>query len=158
MEDGWKVRMNICTAWWSFVNFCCLSQSEVSTDNRKVSTFFAFHNVRCRCCYRFYLDRFLIRYGESIWPGTSPRQTELNTLIGNQEPDILAGESGSVAANRPSCRTKWSEWNNACQCFLLYILICISLIHPQELRLSLDSIDLSPTSCNLHNVVFPLTN
>ena len=41
MEDGWKVKMNICTALWSFVNFCCLSQSEVSTDNRKVSIFFA---------------------------------------------------------------------------------------------------------------------
>ena len=52
--------MNICTALWSFVNFCCLSQSEVSTDNRKVSTFFAFHHVRCRCCYRSHLDRFLI--------------------------------------------------------------------------------------------------
>ena len=60
MEDGWKVRMNICTPLWSFVNFCCLSQSEVSTDNRKVSTFFAFQHVRCRCCYRSYLDRFLI--------------------------------------------------------------------------------------------------
>ena len=59
MEDGWKVRMNICTAFWSFVNFCCLSQSEVSTDNRKVSTFFAFQHVRCRYCYRSYLDRFL---------------------------------------------------------------------------------------------------
>ena len=59
MENGWKVRMNICTALWSFVNFCCLSQSEVSTDNRKVSTFFAFQHVRCRCCYRSYLDRFL---------------------------------------------------------------------------------------------------
>ena len=47
MEDGWKVRMNICTALRSFVNFCCLSQSEVSTDNRKVSTFFAFQHVRC---------------------------------------------------------------------------------------------------------------
>ena len=52
--------MNICTALWSFVNFCCLSQSEVSTDNRKVSTFLAFQIVRCRCCYRSYLDRFLI--------------------------------------------------------------------------------------------------
>ena len=59
MEDGWKVRMNICTTLWSFVNFCCLSQSEVSTDDRKVSTFFAFQQVRCRCCYRSYLDRFL---------------------------------------------------------------------------------------------------
>ena len=59
MEDVWKVRMNICTALWSFVNFCCLSQSEVNTDNRKVSTFFAFQHVRCRCCYRSYLDRFL---------------------------------------------------------------------------------------------------
>ena len=54
MEDGWKVRMNICTALWSFVNFCCLSQSEVSTDNRKVGTFFAFQHVHCRCCYRSY--------------------------------------------------------------------------------------------------------
>ena len=43
-----------------FVNFCCLSQSDVSTDNRKVSTFFAFQHVCCRCCYRSYLDRFLI--------------------------------------------------------------------------------------------------
>ena len=51
--------MNICTALWSFVNFCYLSQSEVSTENWKVSTFFAFQYVRCRCCYRSYLDRFL---------------------------------------------------------------------------------------------------
>ena len=57
MEDVWKVRMNIYTALWSFVNFCCFSQSEVSTDNRKVSNFFAF-----RCCYRSYLDRFLILF------------------------------------------------------------------------------------------------
>ena len=49
----------MCTALWSFVNFCCLSQSEVSTDNRKVSAFFVFQHVRCRCCYRSYLDRFL---------------------------------------------------------------------------------------------------
>ena len=62
MEDVWKVRMNIFTTLWSFVNFCCLSQSEVSTDNRKVSTFFAFQQVRCRCCYRSYLDRFLILF------------------------------------------------------------------------------------------------
>ena len=95
------------------------------------------------------MDSLLIRYGESIWPGTSPRQTELNTWIGNLEPDFLAGEGGWVAANRPSCRTKWSEWDDACQCFLLYILICISLINPQGLRQSLDPIDLSPTSCNL---------
>ena len=61
MEDGWKVRMILCTALWSFVNFCCLSQSEVSTDNRKVSNFFTFQHVRCRYCYRCYLDRFLIR-------------------------------------------------------------------------------------------------
>ena len=32
MEDGWKVRMNIRTALWSFVNFCYLCQSEVSTE------------------------------------------------------------------------------------------------------------------------------
>ena len=60
-EDGCKVRMNICTALRSSVNFCCLSQSEVSTDKRKVSTFFAFQHVRCRCCYRSYLDRFLMK-------------------------------------------------------------------------------------------------
>ena len=66
MEDGWKVRMNICTDLWSFVNFCCLSQSEVSTDNRKVSTFFAFQHVRCRYCYRSYLDRFLIYNLQSV--------------------------------------------------------------------------------------------
>ena len=39
------MRMNICTALWSFVNFCCLSQSEVSTDNRKVSTPFLHSNI-----------------------------------------------------------------------------------------------------------------
>ena len=60
MEDGWKVRINIRTALWSFVNFCFFSQSEVSTDNRQVSTFFAFQHERCRCCYRSYLERFLI--------------------------------------------------------------------------------------------------
>ena len=59
MEDSWKVRMNICTALRSFVNFCCFSQSEVSTDNSKVSTFFAFQQVHCRCCYSSYLDRSL---------------------------------------------------------------------------------------------------
>ena len=64
MEDGWKVRMNICTALWSFVNFCCLSQSEVNTDNRKVSTFFGFQHVCCRYCYRSYLDRFSKDYLE----------------------------------------------------------------------------------------------
>ena len=64
MEDGWKIRMNICSALWSFVNFCCLSQSEVSTDNRKVSTFFAFQHVRCRCCH---LDRFLNYLQEKVW-------------------------------------------------------------------------------------------
>ena len=54
--------MNICTALWSFVNFCCLSQSELNTDNRKVSTFFAFLHVRCRCCYRPYLDPLLKKW------------------------------------------------------------------------------------------------
>ena len=69
MEDDWKVRMNICTVLWSFVNCCCLSQSEVSTDNGKVSTFFAFQHVRCRCCYRSYLDRFLIVQRQR-WPAS----------------------------------------------------------------------------------------
>ena len=64
MEDGW----NICTALWSFVNFCCLSQSEVqSTENRKVSTFFALQHVRCRCCYRSYLDHFLMSSYQMGW-------------------------------------------------------------------------------------------
>ena len=70
----------------------------------------------------------MIRYGESIWPGTSPRQTELN--VRNLEPDLLAQEGGWVA-KRPSCRTQWSESDKACQCFLFNILICISLINPQ---------------------------
>ena len=38
---------------------------------------------------------------------------------------------GWVGRQSPLCRTKWSEWDNACQCFLLSILICISLINPQ---------------------------
>ena len=58
-------------------------------------------------------------------------QDRLNRIyIGNLEPDVLAGEGGWVA-NRPSCRTKRSEREEACQCFLLYILTCITLINPQ---------------------------
>ena len=54
------------------------------------------------------IHEIIKRYGESIWPVTSPRQTELN--IGNLEPDLLAGEVGWVASRR-SCRTKvkWME-------------------------------------------------
>ena len=66
MEDGCKVRMNIYTALWSFVNFCCLSQSEVSTDNRKVSNFFASDMFVAVQCYRSYLDRFLINFPK-VW-------------------------------------------------------------------------------------------
>ena len=43
------------------------------------------------------IDDIKIRYGVSIWPGTGPRQTELNTWIGNLEPDLLVGECGWVA-------------------------------------------------------------
>ena len=39
MEDGWKVRMNIILLYEVLLTVCCLSQSEVSTDNRKVITF-----------------------------------------------------------------------------------------------------------------------
>ena len=51
----------------------------------------------------------------------------------------------------PSCRTKWSEWDNACHCFLLYILICISLINPQgwylQFRWNVNSIIFIPGYC-----------
>ena len=67
MEDVWKVRMNICTALWSFVNFCCLSQSEVNTDNRKVSTFFAFQHVRCRCMLLSFLSGPFLK--RKVWCG-----------------------------------------------------------------------------------------
>ena len=79
MEDSWKVRMNICTALRSFVNFCCLSQSEVSTDNRKVSTFFAFQHAHCYCCYRSYLDRFLKSWQRlgSDWTDCAPKSSSL---------------------------------------------------------------------------------
>ena len=57
-------------------------------------------------------------------------QDRLNRIyIGNLESDLLAGEGW--VANRPSCRSKWSEGEEACQCFLLYILTCIKLINPQ---------------------------
>ena len=36
-----------------------------------------------------------------------------------------------IVAKRPWCRTKWSEWDEACRCFILYILICISLTNRQ---------------------------
>ena len=66
-----KVRMNICTALWSFVNFCCLSQSEVSTDNRKVSTFLAFQHVRCHALLLSFLSGLLLKVAEhsfgSLW-------------------------------------------------------------------------------------------
>ena len=39
MEDGWKVRMNIILLYEVLLTVCCLSQSEVRTDNRKVITF-----------------------------------------------------------------------------------------------------------------------
>ena len=62
-------------------------------------------------------------------------QDRLNRIhIGNLESDLLAGEGwgeGGWVANRPSCRSKWSEGEEACQCFLLYILTCIKLIIPQ---------------------------
>ena len=90
MEDGWKVRMNICTALWSFVNFCCLSQSDVNTDNRKVNTFFAFQHVRCRCCYRSYLDRFLSsRVVFTFWP-----HPNWPVMSGHKSAGKLPSESG----------------------------------------------------------------
>ena len=39
MEDGWKVRVNIILLYEVLLTVFCLSQSEVSTDNRKVITF-----------------------------------------------------------------------------------------------------------------------
>ena len=63
--------MNICTALWSFVNFCCLSQSEVSTDNRKVSTFFAFQHVRCRSVLSFLTGPFLKNIGYAQFLGAT---------------------------------------------------------------------------------------
>ena len=65
IEDGWKVRMNICTALCSFVNVCCLSQSEVSTDNRKGSTFFCIPTCSLPLLLSFNLDRFLITLFEN---------------------------------------------------------------------------------------------
>ena len=65
----------------NFVNFCCLSQSDVSTDNRKVSTFFAFQHVRCRCCYRSQLDRFL-KEGRKTLPRSFSRLTVVQLLGG----------------------------------------------------------------------------
>ena len=44
---------------------------------------------------------------------------------------LITRWGGWVGRQSPSCRTKWSEWDHACQCFLLYILICISLINSQ---------------------------
>ena len=105
--------MNICTALWSFVNFCCLSQSEVSTDNRKVSTFLAFQIVRCRCCYRSYLDRFLISS-----TSTTPKCTLHFNFDRPQTglpcdracySNITADHFYSVSAKKPNCTLiKWS--------------------------------------------------
>ena len=103
MEDGCKVRMNICTALRSSVNFCCLSQSEVSTDKRKVSTFFAFQHVRCRCCYRSYLDRFLMK-------------SEYFTLLPNDFRGSLQSFIAIALKTKKSwpkiCRTKCSSIND----------------------------------------------
>ena len=53
--------------------------------------------------------------------------------LSNLEPDLvrLTRWGGWVGRQAPSCRIKLSKWDNACQCFLLYILICTSLINPQ---------------------------
>ena len=40
--------------------YCFMKFFNLSTDNRKVSTFYAFQHVCCCCCYRSPLDRFLI--------------------------------------------------------------------------------------------------
>ena len=47
---------------YRFMKFCqplLFKPIRSNTDNRKVSTFFTFQHVRCRCCYRSYMDRFL---------------------------------------------------------------------------------------------------
>ena len=60
----------------------------------------------------------IIRNGESISPGTSPRQTELN--IGNLEPDLLAGEGGWVANH---LRVGQSEVNGTTRASVSYYYI-----------------------------------
>ena len=69
---------------YRFMTVCCLSQSEVSTDNRKVSTFFAFHHVRFRCCYRSYLDRFLIEKFLVFW-----RDGRLRELVAHEGSAVI---------------------------------------------------------------------
>ena len=111
MEDGWKVRMNICIALWSFVNFCCSSQSEVSTDNRKVSNSFAFQHVPCRCCYRSYLDRFL------IWITATLHTFWYTSLLSLHQP--LRHENSYL-------HVLWS----ICRCFITaYVIGFFSFIH-----------------------------
>ena len=51
--------MNICTALWSF-KFYCLSQLEISTDSRTVSTFLHSNMLVSRCFFRSNLGRLLI--------------------------------------------------------------------------------------------------
>ena len=61
MEDGWKVRMNIILLYEVLLTVCCLSQSEVSTDNRKVIT--TVHNLLfCArtLCMNYVTNTFLL--------------------------------------------------------------------------------------------------
>ena len=55
--------MKLCTALLSFLNFWCLSQSEISTDNRKVSTFLH-SNMLVACCLLSFLSGPFLKGGK----------------------------------------------------------------------------------------------
>ena len=66
----------------------------------------------------------------SRFPAKSPDSRNKFVFLPKQ-PLLELSPPVRVGRQSPSCPTKWSEWDNVCQCFLLYILICISLINPQ---------------------------
>ena len=65
----WLESKDEYTALWSFVNVCCLSQSEVSTDNRKGSTFFCISTCSLPLLLSFFSGPFL---NNSFWKCFNP--------------------------------------------------------------------------------------
>ena len=85
------LRMNICSALWSFVNFYCLSQSEVSTDNRKVSTFQCIPTCSLPLLLTFSLGPFL-KDSEFLWVCLLVLHTEISGQPRPQGTRLFSGK------------------------------------------------------------------
>ena len=64
MEVGWKSKVLKLLNLRSFLNFCCLNQSEVQYRQKKSQYLSAFQRVHSRWCFPSQLDRYLRKYIE----------------------------------------------------------------------------------------------